>query len=110
MRFLGIAKTISVVISSWGHLGTLGASHAGRLEGLMRELGRTCELEDFCGEVFEDRGGVYRGFGAYADVVLRALLEVPMDTTYGELSRVRAKASANALSLCASPRTDGLYS
>ena len=52
--------------------------------------GRTCELEDFCSEIFKDRGGVYRGFGAYADVVLRALLEVPVDTAHGELQRARA--------------------
>ena len=57
-----------------------------------RERRRTGQLEDLGGEVLEDRGGVDGGLCADADVVLRALLEVPVYTAHGELSeRTRAR-------------------
>lgn len=51
-----------------------------------RAQGRTGELEDFGREILEDRGGVDGGLRAYPDVVLRALLEVSVDTADGELA------------------------
>ena len=47
----------------------------------------TGKFEDLGGEVLEDRGGVDGGLRAYADVVLRALFEVSVDTAHGELWR-----------------------
>ena len=56
-----------------------------------RERRRTGQLEDLGGEVLEDRGGVDGGLCADADVVLRALLEVPVDTADGKLQRAGAQ-------------------
>ena len=56
-----------------------------------RERRRTGQLEHLGGEVLEDRGGVDGGFCADADVVLRALLEVPVYTADGELSGARTR-------------------
>lgn len=52
--------------------------------------GHTGEFEDFCGKVFKDGRGVYRSFRAYADIMLRLLLEITVDTTNREL-RVTSK-------------------
>ena len=52
---------------------------------------RTGQLEHLGGEILEDRGGVNGGLCADADVVLRALLEVPVYTADGELSGARGK-------------------
>ena len=46
---------------------------------------RTCEFEHLGGEVLEDGGRVHGGLRADAHVVLCALLEVAVDTAYGEL-------------------------
>ena len=48
---------------------------------------RTCQLEDFGGQIFQNGGGVHSSFGSYAHVVLRALFQVPMDTANGELAK-----------------------
>ena len=57
-----------------------------------RERRRTGQLEHLGGEVLEDRGGVDGGLCADADVVLRALLEVPVYTPDRELSNASADA------------------
>ena len=53
---------------------------------------RTCKLKHLRSEVLQDRRGVYGGFRAYPDVILRALLEVPMNTANGELKMARQRA------------------
>lgn len=49
---------------------------------------RTCQFEDFCSEILQDSGGVHSSLCAYAQVVLRALFEVPVDTSDRELDRM----------------------
>ena len=61
-----------------------------------RERRRTGQLEDLGGEVLEDRGGVDGSLCADADVVLRALLEVPVDTADGELRSQCESASSGS--------------
>ena len=48
-------------------------------------MGQTGKLEHLGGEVLEDGGRVHGGLRAYPHVVLRALLEVAVDTADGEL-------------------------
>ncbi len=47
---------------------------------------QTCQLEDFGGQILKNGGGVHSSFGSYAHVELRALFQVPVNTTDGELS------------------------
>lgn len=56
------------------------------LPGIRRA--RTGELQHLRSQVLEDRGRVHRGLGADPDVVLRALLQVTVDTTDGKLIKV----------------------
>lgn len=46
---------------------------------------RTCQFQDFRGEVFQYRTSVYSSFGTNTDIMLCPLLEETMDTTDGEL-------------------------
>ena len=58
---------------------------------------RTGKLEDLGGEIFKNRRGINGSFRAYADVVLRALLEVSVDTAHGELWRTRGSQLSEGL-------------
>jgi hypothetical protein len=51
-----------------------------------RRTPRTGELQHLRGEVLQDRGRVHRGLGADPHVVLRALLQITVDTAHGELA------------------------
>ena len=46
---------------------------------------RTCKLQDFGREIFKDGRGVHRGFRADADIVLRALLQVSVNSANRKL-------------------------
>jgi hypothetical protein len=48
-------------------------------------LGRTCELQDLGCEVFKDGRGINRRFRADPKVVLRTLLQVPVNTANRKL-------------------------
>lgn len=45
----------------------------------------TCQLEHFCGEVFQDRARVHRSLSTNSHVVLCAVLEQSVHSTDGEL-------------------------
>ena len=56
---------------------------------------RTCELKHLSSEILEDRARVHGGFRADADVVLRARLEVAVDTADRELRVSRRYSDAH---------------
>lgn len=47
----------------------------------------SCQLENFCGQVFKDSGNVDCRLGPYAHLVLGVVLEETLDTTTGELEK-----------------------
>ncbi len=67
----------------------------------------TGKLQDLGGKVLKDRGGVDGSFCTYADVVLRAPLEVSVNTANRELfkqGRVSQRSSLFMRTLCADDR------
>ncbi len=52
-----------------------------------------CKFEHLGGEVLQDRRGVDGGLGTDADVVLRAVLEVTVDTTDRELRSIKTESA-----------------
>jgi hypothetical protein len=51
---------------------------------------RTCELQDFGREIFEDSRSIHGRFRADTDIILRALFQVSVNTANGELLKMNA--------------------
>ena len=47
----------------------------------------SCELEDFCGQVFEDSGNIDGSLGSNAHLILGVLLEETLHTTTRKLGK-----------------------